>query len=415
MVLEDALGALHHGGIGAAKHVVGVDDDIDAPVGEFLFGELGVGGGDSHDGGVGVFLAEALAELLDVHAVLVLGMNHDAVGASLDVGEGTFEGVLDGLASDEAFDAGNNHEVAGDLRLLAGADFVAEALDGVLCLHGVGAEEGVLLEAHLVLDDDCGDAETLEGADGEDEVLDLSAGIAVVDDGLGGDLEGVVEVVEARGEVDGLDVGFTLGGGVGERGGPHAVELAGGVALLNLGVLDDEAREAAVALHDADDGLSGDEAAQALHAGFRRGAEGLDFGGETRRGDALGVGDFNHLAAELLHGGEDLVADVLVGAFQPVVAVDDIVGLVLQEVGDIAPFVLGDDLADAVDMLDDGATLFIGEVRQALVGSYRLVGEEADDHVTIFGTLVDDVDQAGVHDVGNHAEVDFLVCHVYIA
>ena len=288
---------------------------------------------------------------------------------------------------------------------------MAEALDGVLCLHGVGAEEGVLLEAHLVLDDDGGDAETLEGADGEDEMLDLSAGVAVVDDGLGGDLEGVVEVVEAGGEVDSLDVGLTLGGGVGERGGPHAVELAGSVALLELGVLDDEAREAAVALHDADDGLGGDEAAQALHTGLRRGAERLDFGSETRGGDALGVGNLDYLATELLHGLEDLVAEVLVGTFQPVVAVDDVVGLVLQQVGDIAPFVLRDDLADAIDMLDDSLALLVGEVRQTLVGGDGLIGEEADDHVTIFGTFVDDVDQTGVHDVGNHAEIDFFICH----
>ena len=169
-----------------------------------------------------------------------------------------------------------------------------------------------------------------------------------------------------------------------------------------------------MALHDADDGLGGDEAAQALHAGLGRGAEGLDFGGKARGGDALGVGNLDDLATELLHGGEDLVAEVLVGAFEPVVAMDDVVGLVLQQVGHVAPFVLGDDLADAVDGTDDGLALLVGEVGQPLVDGYRLVGEEADDHITIFGTFVDDVDQTGVHDVGNHAEINFLVCHINI-
>lgn len=53
-------------------------------------------------------------------------------------------------------------------------------------------------------------------------------------------------------------------------------------------------------------------------------------------------------------------------------------------------------------------TLFVREVGQPFVGRNRLVGEEPDNEVAILRTLADDVDDAGMDDVPDHAEIDGL-------
>ena len=107
-----------------------------------------------------------------------------------------------------------------DLRALPFGDQVAEALDRILHLGDVGAEEGVPLESGLVLDDDGRNTETLEGPDGEDEVLRSPPRVAVVDDRLGRHLHDVVHGLEARGSVHGFDVGFAACRRVGQAAQP---------------------------------------------------------------------------------------------------------------------------------------------------------------------------------------------------
>ena len=78
--------------------MVGIDDHVDTPAGQLILSKLVVGGRNSHDGCMGIFLAEFLSELLYVHAVFVLGVYHDAVCTRFDVSLGPFKGILYRLA-----------------------------------------------------------------------------------------------------------------------------------------------------------------------------------------------------------------------------------------------------------------------------------------------------------------------------
>ena len=402
-VRQDGFRALHHGGVCGPQHVVCIDDHVDAPGRKFLFGKLVVGRGHGDDRRMRILFAETLAEFLDVLATLVLGVDHDAVGTGGHVGVAAFQGVVHGLASDQGFAAGNHHEVFSDLGVLARTDLGAETFDGVLRLDGVGSEERVLLESHLVLDDHRGDAESFERAHREAEVFHLSARVAVEDDRLGRDLEGVVQVVQAGREVHRLDVRLALAGGVGKGRGPHAVELADAAVDFDTRVFGDKARKAVVRFKDTNDRLRRNKAAERRKSRLRGRSEGVHFLLETGGGDSLGVRDLDDLAALGFHHLEDLVTDILVRAVEPVVTVDDVVGLVLLQVLDIAPFVLGNDLRYALDVFNHVLALFVIQIREALVGRNRLVRKESNHHVTVFGPLVDDIDEARVHDVTDHS------------
>ena len=82
---------------------------------------------------------------------------------------------------------------------------------------------------------------------------------------------------------------------------------------------------------------------------------------------------------------------------------DYVVRLQLAQVGGIAPVVLWHHLTDVSDVLHHVLALLIRQVGQAFVLGNGLVGEETDDDVAVLGTLVDDVNQSRVHDVGNHS------------
>ena len=89
----------------------------------------------------------------------------------------------------------------------------------------------------------------------------------------------------------------------------------------------------------------------------------------------------------------------------PVVAVDDVIGLVLQQVGAVVQGGLRNDLGDALEGADDGMTFVIGHVGEALVTGDGRVGQQADGHVAKFGGAFDDVEVAWVDEVGAHANV----------
>lgn len=254
-VLEDGLGGLEHGGVRGTEEVVGVDDDIDASVGEDLLVSGGVGGGDRDQGDAARELVVGGAEGKDFVGGLGFGVDHDAVGPGVDVGLDAAESIFLSGASDEGLAAGDDHEVVGDTGGAAHFDLFNDGFDGGLTLVVAGFEEGVLLEAGLVLDDDSGDPKALESTDHVGKVVGEAAGVAVEDDGLGGDFKDVVDGVESGGEVDAFDVGLAFGGGVGQRREPHGVELNLAVVAGDGAVFDDEATESAVGLEDANEGL----------------------------------------------------------------------------------------------------------------------------------------------------------------
>lgn len=356
---KNGLRALHHRRVGRPQHVVRIDDDIDAPGGQFLFGKLVVGRRHGNNRSVRILFAEALAEFLDVLAALVLGMDHDAVGTGSHIGMAAFKSVVHGLARNKRLATGNHHEIVRDLGVLARADLGAEALDGVLHLDGVGPEQGVLLEAYLVLDNHRGDAEAFQGAHGKAEMFHLSTGIAVEDDRLGRNFERIVQVVQAGRKVHRLDVRLALAGGVGQRRRPHAVEFTDATVDLDAGVFGDKARKAVVRFQYADNRLRRDQTAKRREPRLRSRTERINFFLEPGRGDALGIGNLDNLAALRFHDLEYFVTDILVRAILPVIAVDDVVGLVLLQVLDIAPFILGDNLRNALDVLYYIFALFI--------------------------------------------------------
>ena len=402
-VRQDGFRALDHGRVSGTEHVVRVDDHVDAPGGQLLFGKLVVGGRHGHDRRALILFAEASAEFLNVLAALVLGVDHDAVGASGHVGVAAFQGVVHGLARDQGLASGNHHEVFGDLGFLARADLGAETLDGVLRLDGVCAEQGILLEAHLVLDNHGGDAKTLEGAHREAEMFHLSAGVAVKDDRLGRDFQRVVQVVQACRQVHRFDIWLALAGGIGKGRRPHAVEFTNAAVDFDAGVFGDEARKTVVGFQDAHNRLCRNQAAQRGKACLRRSAEAVHFFLEAGRGNSFSVRNFDDLAALGFHDLEDFVADELVRSIKPVVTMDDVVGLVLFQVFDVAPFVLRNHLGNAADVLDDVLALFVVQVGESLVGRDRLVGKKSDHHVTVLGAFIDNVDEARVHDVPDHS------------
>lgn len=385
--------------------MVGVDHYVGAPLHELPLLELVVRRGDEHDGDAAVFLTEPGAELLDVLPGLLLAVDHDAVRAGLDVGSGTVQGLIDGMARDEAFEPCDYHELLGDLRVLPGADLLAEVLLGAEGLLHLRAVEGVPLEAHLVLDYHGGYAVALEGADGEHEVLRLPAGVPVVDEGLGGALEDVGEVLHAGGQVHGLDVRLALAGGVGEARGPHPVEIVEAVLLLDLGVLHYEPGDAGVHLHDPDEGFGFDEPPQGHQPELGGGAELPAVGADDGGVDAVRVRDVHYAASPFPEYLRGLLPDPAEGAGDPVVPVDHVLGFESAEVVLPAPVVLRDDLGDTFDAAYDDLPLLVCEVRGVFAGYDGPVGEQADHHPSELGGLGDDVEIAGVDDVPHHRYV----------
>ena len=106
--------------------------------------------------------AEAYPELDPSYAAAV---DHDAVRSGSTERVRTFQRVRHSLFEDQALDAGDDHEIIGQLHLFPGGDFFAEMLDGILCLLRLRAEQRILFQADFVFNDDGGNAHALEGAD----------------------------------------------------------------------------------------------------------------------------------------------------------------------------------------------------------------------------------------------------------
>jgi hypothetical protein len=78
---------------------------------------------------------------------------------------------------------------------------------------------------------------------------------------------------------------------------------------------------------------------------------------------------------------------------------DDIIGLVLQQIGNIAPLLLGYNPAYTLDVLHHHFPLFIREIGKSLVGSNSRIGEKPYDELPIFGSLIDDIDDSRMDDI----------------
>src|SRR5690606_14753442 len=273
LVRQDRPGGLEHCRVGASQQLVGVDDDVDAALLQFALVHAVVARRHDDERFGRLEFAEPAAELEYLRRVLLAAVNHDAVRARREIGPGTRHRILHALVQDEAFDSGNDHEVVGGLGILASHDLGGKVLDAVLSLRHIVAEQGVLLEATLVLYDRRRYAESLERAHGELEMLVLPPRIGIVENWLRGHLEHFVQRVHASADIDRFDVGLALGGGIRERTAPHAVELADAGRRGNPRVLYDQAAKGVVNVQEAQQGLDLQHAAQRLEPNVGRDAD----------------------------------------------------------------------------------------------------------------------------------------------
>ena len=119
--------------------------------------------------------AEALDEGNNLIRGLCLGVNHYSIGTGFNIRAAAVDRIIFTSTSDERFAAGDDHEVVRNLCLLADLDLMALVFDEGLLLDIPRLEERILLQAHLVLDDDCRNTETFKRADKEYEMLGQSA------------------------------------------------------------------------------------------------------------------------------------------------------------------------------------------------------------------------------------------------
>ena len=86
VMLQNRACGLLHGGEARACQLVGVNDDIDAPLLKFIFGDRVEGGWDYHYGSSLVLSAETPDKLEDLCRILAARMDHDGICAGTDEG-----------------------------------------------------------------------------------------------------------------------------------------------------------------------------------------------------------------------------------------------------------------------------------------------------------------------------------------
>jgi hypothetical protein len=84
---------------------------------------------------------------------------------------------------------------------------------------------------------------------------------------------------------------------------------------------------------------------------------------------------------------------------------NDTIGPVLPQIGDIAPFFLGHHPAYIPEAFNHLFTLFIIEVGKPFVFSDGGIGKEPHGYFPMKGTLVDNVYNPGVNDVSGYAHI----------
>ena len=104
------------------------------------------------------------------------------------------------------------------------------------------------------------------------------------------------------------------------------------------------------------------------------------------------------------------IDDALAGISQhpgvPVVAVEHIVGLDLQQVRHVVQRLLRHHLFDADDVLDDDLALLVWHVWQSLVASDCVVGQQADDHLAQLPGFLDELHVTWRDQIGAHRNID---------
>ena len=136
-------------------------------------------------------------------------MYHDAVRAGSDISVCTRERIVNAFFEDKTFNPRDDHKLLCTLCRLARCDFCREIFNRVLCLRNLCPKEGVALCPCLVLDDDGGDADALNGAHVVGKMLCRTARVHIEDDGLCRHIHHLVDGLDAIGKVNQLNIGLT--------------------------------------------------------------------------------------------------------------------------------------------------------------------------------------------------------------
>ena len=251
---------------------------------------------------------------------------------------------------------------------------MGEVFDGILYLCDVGAEQRVLFQPFLILDDHSRNAKPLKGADHEHKVLGNPSGIAVIDDGLGGGLENVVGGVHPRSDVHVFDVGLGLDGRFREAAHPDAVEFPDLVVDIDANGFGNQPSQAAMGLDDAYQRSGVQQSLQHAQADLRGSAHfpnGPVERGRTGAGHPL---QSDKLPAPLLERIDDALTGLAQYAAVPVVAVEHEVRLDLQQVRHMVERVLSHYLLNAHDVLHDNLAVLKAHEGQSLVAGDGAVG-----------------------------------------
>ena len=269
-VLENTLGDLDHGRVHAAQQLVGVDHDANTGLRQFILGRAGIRRWHRHQRHAIIELCVSPAEGHYLVGSWLLAVDHNAVRAGSDVGLAAGQRVVHVGLENQTFDAGDDHEVVSHLRMLPAGDLVGEVLDVILYLLCVGTEQRVSLQPFLIFNDHGRDAQTLQRADHEHEMLCDATGIAVKDDGLGRGLENIADGVHA---LHVLDVWLGLDGRVREAAQPDPVEFPHSVVAFDEHGLGDQSRQATVRFDNANQRFGFQQPLQHSQSHLRRGAD----------------------------------------------------------------------------------------------------------------------------------------------
>lgn len=130
----------------------------------------------------------------------------------------------------------------------------------------------------------------------------------------------------------------------------------------------------------------------------------------------FGVGRIDNPAAIAGQRPFDIVPDGPHGAIQPVVAVDDVIGLELGHNAVIHDVLLDDHARDASHCLDHFDPFLAVRQGKPVEFHGRTVAEHADNHLAVLTRLVDQIDMPGMNGAGGeaginrfHNELDLLV------
>ncbi len=155
-------------------------------------------------------------------------------------------------------------------------------------------------------------------------------------------------------------------------------------------------------LQDPNRGFGCKQPAQRLQPNLGSRPDGLLLFHQSCGVDALGVGYLDYFPTKLLHDSKDLITNLAQRPTLPIVAVDDVIGLVFEEVWDIAPLLLGNHGSHTFDVLNHHFPLFIGEIGKPLMWRNSRVSQQAHDKLSMLGPFVDDVDDSRMDDITGH-------------